>query len=221
MPDIFNAKQNNQNQSTPNPKTSVVDIIKTLSQTLTTKSRAGSAFISSPEKLTFETQEPDEKIILLLRRHPLTNIPWILLVIFMASVPPLIFQIFISNILPLRFQFIIYLVWYLLTFAVGFQNFLSWYFNVDIITDQRVVHIGFPNILYREINQARLTQIEDISVKVGGFIRSLFDYGDVLVQTAGEIQDIVFDAIPHPADVAEALNELLEKTEKEEGMHNP
>jgi hypothetical protein len=218
MPDIFNAKDKQPTVTKTKQVSPIMDKIKTLGQSLSTKSRAGSAFISSPKNLKFETQEPDEKIILLLRRHPLTNIPWILLVIFMALIPPFVFQIFIANILPLRFQIIIMLAWYLLTFAVGFQNFLSWYFNVDVITDERVVSIGFPNILYREISQARLGQIEDITVTVGGFIRSLFDYGNVLVQTAGEIQDIVFDAIPHPADVAEVLNELLDKTHNDKGV---
>jgi hypothetical protein len=214
VPDIFNASTDKKIPTeTSMPKSPPVEIDKIKTE-ISNKSRAFASFLTFPFKVKFETQEDDEKIILLLRRHPLTNVPWLLLVVIMAIAPVIVGQVLTINLIPFRFQFITVIMWYLLTFAIAFQNFLSWDFNVDLVTDQRVVHIGFPNILYREINQARLEQIQETSVKVGGFIRSLFDYGDVLVQTASEIPDILFDAIPHPAEVGELLNEIVGKEEE-------
>ena len=134
----------------------------------------------------------------------------------MVIFPPLIISLIPFDFIPARFQLIIILGWYLLTFAFVFEHFLLWVFNVYIATDESVVDIDFPNLLYRQISTAKLDQIQDITVKVGGFIRSLFDYGDVYIQTAGEVPEIVFEAVPHPALVSEILNDLITEEEKED-----
>jgi len=110
---------------------------------------------------------------------------------------------------------IIIIGWYLLTFAFAFERFLSWFYNVNIITDERIVDINFPSILYKDISETKIDRVQDVSAKTGGYIRSLFDYGDVLIQTAGTIPEICFEAIPHPARVSQILNELLYEEEKE------
>ena len=49
-----------------------------------------------------------------------------------------------------------------------------------------------------------------MTVRVGSVIRTMFDYGDVFVQTASEIQSIEFEAVPHPEQVSHVLHELKE-----------
>src|SRR3990167_2260140 len=47
-----------------------------------------SAFFLFPKnRVEFETREPKEKIILLLRRHPITNIPWMTIAAIMIAAP--------------------------------------------------------------------------------------------------------------------------------------
>ncbi|MEK7556561.1 MAG: hypothetical protein AAB538_01140, partial [Patescibacteria group bacterium] len=46
-----------------------------------------SAFVVRPKKVTFETQEREEYVLLLLRRHFITNVPWIVMVMVMMLVP--------------------------------------------------------------------------------------------------------------------------------------
>jgi len=211
VPDIFNASKPKKDQSQAKKQTAVLaDKLERIKENISHKSRSFSSFIGLPNGLKFDTQEDEEQIILLLRRHPITNIPWILLLVLLVFIPIIVFPVFFSTWLPMRFQIIVFLFWYLFTFAYGFQQFLSWYFNVDIITNERIVSIVFLNILYREINQCRLTQVEDSSVKIGSFIRSLFDFGDIAIQTAGEVPNISIDAVPHPTEVVEVLNELLD-----------
>lgn len=213
MPDIFNASKPKKTSPTPaksERKDGKLPAIDRIKSNIAHKSRSFASFVGLPRGLKFDTQEDEEQIILLLRRHPITNIPWMLLLVVMVVVPFIVFPTFFANWLPFRFQIVVFCFWYLFAFAYGFQQFLSWYFNVDIITNERIVSFAFPNILYREINQCRLTQVEDTSVKVGSFIRSLFDFGDIAIQTAGEVPNIFIDAVPHPTDVVEVLNELLD-----------
>jgi len=173
------------------------------------------AFVARPTKLRFETQEKKEKIILLLRRHLVTNIGWLLVSLGLILVPPLVFKIFSFVSLSPAHSLILGLFWYLLTFAFAFEKFLSWFFNVNIITDERIIDIDFPNILYKDLSETKIDQIQDVSIKVGGFARSLFNFGDVSIQTAGTKPEIYFEAIPNPEQVSRILNELILEEEKE------
>jgi len=173
------------------------------------------SYISSPKNLRFETQEAKEKIILLLRPHWVTNVPWILLAILM-TLTPLFLRFFpILAFLPLRFQVMAIIIWYLLTIAFVFEQSLTWLFNVNIITDERIIDIDFYSLLYKEVSDCKIDQIQDVTYKMGGVIRAIFNYGDVFIQTAAEEPQFEFLAVPKPDRVAAVLRDLIIEEEKE------
>ncbi|MBI4091438.1 hypothetical protein HY419_01650, partial [candidate division WWE3 bacterium] len=100
-----------------------------------------SSFIPNPREVEFAGEDEGEKIILLMRRHFVTNLPWILALGVMLFVPvflPLILEfggISVGEILPLRYILVLSLLWYLVTAVYAFESYLSWYFNVYIVTD--------------------------------------------------------------------------------------
>lgn len=206
MPDIFVVKPE---------KKSREKIKEEMEELLAVGSRFFASFVPKPKKLRFDTQQPKEKIVLLLRRHPITNLPWIILAVILLLAPPIVFSVFPLNFLPGNYRFISILCWYLLTFAFIFERFLIWFFNVNILTDERIIDINFPTLLYREITEAKLDKIQDVNIKTGGYIRSLFNFGDVLIQTAGAIPEICFEAVPEPERVSQILNQLLYEEEQE------
>lgn len=201
MPDIFVAKNEKVKSGAPAKLKSTGKIL--------------AAFIHRPQNLHFETQEKKEKIVLLLRRHPITNLPWILLAILIFLIPPFIVNFVSLGFIPDNYRFVCFLVWYLLTFAFVFEKFLIWFFNVYIITDERVIDIDFPSLLYRQIAETKIDKIQNVESRTGGYLRSLFDFGDVLVQAAEAIPQIVFEAVPNPERVAIILNDLMLEEEQE------
>jgi len=212
VPDIFVAKPESKKLRIEKQKEKLK---KELDEILASSSRFFSAFIPKPRNFRFETQEKKEKIVLLLRRHPITNVPWILLTILLV-IAPLFIKPFISlDFLPGNYQLILFLCWYLFTLAFVFERFLNWFFNVNILTDERVIDINFPTLLYREITEAKIDKVQDVNVKTGGYIRSLFNFGDVLIQTAGTIPEICFEAVPDPERVLRVVNQLLYEEEQE------
>lgn len=178
-----------------------------------------SSYCYYPTGLDFYDREEAEIIILLLRRHPITNIPWILTAAVMLVFPMALDLVPVLSFLPPNFQSVAILIWYLIVGAFVLEQFLRWFFNVNIVTDERVFDVDFLNLVYREISDANLDQIQDVTVRVGSPIRTLFNYGDVLIQTAGEVPNIEFEAVPHPDRVAKVLRELRieEEEEKLEG----
>jgi membrane protein YdbS with pleckstrin-like domain len=112
-------------------------------------------------------------------------------------------------------QIFIIIIWYLIVFAFVFEEFLIWFFHVNIVTDERIIEVDFVNIFYREITDANIDQIQDVTVELGGGLRTLFNFGNVSIQTAAEVPKIKFEAIPKPDDVAKILRDLRVEEERE------
>lgn len=181
-----------------------------------------SAYLFMPDGVRFETQEPGESIILLVRRHWITNFVWVAIGTLLVILPVFLFPLIaMSGIVPSNFHQSLFslmiLGWYLLTFSYILVNFLLWYFTVSIVTNERIIDIDFINILYKKFAETRIARIEDVTNRTGGFIRALFDYGDVIVQTAAKEAMFEFGSIPHPEEAVRIINELMVK-EGEEGQ---
>lgn len=174
-----------------------------------------SSFFRWPEKVAFETQEKDEKVVLLLRRHPITNVPWIVMTVILILAPTLLQFFPLLSFLPDRFQFVALFFWYLIVSAFVIESFLTWFFNVYIVTDERVVDVDFYNLIYKEVSDAKIDKIQDVTYNMGGVVRTLFNYGDVAIQTAGTVTNFQFEAVPGPAEVAKILQELRTEEEQE------
>ncbi|KKR84169.1 MAG: hypothetical protein UU32_C0049G0007 [Candidatus Woesebacteria bacterium GW2011_GWB1_41_10] len=117
--------------------------------------------------------------------------------------------------LPENYKFVAILGWYMISIAYAFESFLDWFFSVYIVTDERIFDVDFVNLIYREISEANIDQIQDVTTAMGGVVRTLFNYGDVFIQTASEIPRIEFEAVPHPDQVAKILRELRVEEEQE------
>ncbi len=177
------------------------------------------AYCYYPDHVRFVGADKEEKIVLLLRRHAITNIPWIFVSILLLFTPIIAFMFGFMDSAPLNFLAVGLIFWYLISFAYIFEQFLGWFFNVYIITDERVFDVDFLNLVYREITDANIDQIQDVTVRVGSVIRTVFDFGDIIIQTAAQIPQLEFEAVPHPDRVAQILRELRveEDVEKLEG----
>jgi len=177
------------------------------------------AYCYFPDHVNFVGADNEEKIILLLRRHPITNLGWIVTSMLLITTPIVLLLFGFLSGIPQDFLLVGLLFWYLITFAFTLEQFLSWFFNVYIITDERIFDVDFVNLVYREITDANLDQIQDVTVRVGSVIRTLFDFGDVNIQTAAAVAEIDFEAVPSPDRVAQVLRELRveEEIEKIEG----
>jgi hypothetical protein len=176
------------------------------------------AFAVNPQGLRFETQEAEEVVILFLRQHFIVNVPWILITIILVIAPTVIFPklfsvLSLNFLLPPGYFFVGTMFWYLATFGFAFASFISWFFNIYIVTNERVVDIDFFYLLYKKFSQAELVKIQDISYTSGGVLAALFNYGYVRIETAGEAPNLVFEAIPFPEKVVETIRSLTEHVE--------
>ncbi len=177
------------------------------------------SFASFPNKMSFETQDDDEEVILFLRQHPIVNIKWIVIAILMLTLPSVFIFFPPYTSLPANFQFIMTMGWYMFVFGYTLAKFMGWFFNIYILTDERVVDIDFQNIFFRKISTAKIEEIQDVNIQSSGSFETFFGYGSVFIQTAAEVSQFEFLAVPNPDRVGKIINQMidLEEQEKIEG----
>lgn len=173
------------------------------------------AFAAKPLNVCFDSQLKDEQIILLMRQHPITQLRWILIAIGLLFAPLLFGYVGMFSFLPVQFVLPALVGWYLLVIGFVMEGFLLWFFNVYIITDERIIDVDFYSLIYKNISAAKIDNIEDISATTGGALRSIFDFGTVRIQTAAAVTEFEFADVPHPNQVITLLNEMLIEEERE------
>jgi membrane protein YdbS with pleckstrin-like domain len=163
----------------------------------------------------FETQGPDEKILMILRAHPLVNLGWIISGIFCILLPLIILIAF--SLIGFHFQTFLsggsivslILVWYLVVTSFSFQQFLLWFFNIYVITNKRIVDIEFYHLFYKQISETPLENVQDITNREVGMIQNWFDFGELAIQTAGETENFECPNINNPDAAQQKILDLV------------
>lgn len=169
-----------------------------------------SNFLVNPKVLIFSEQDEDEVIYLAVRPHLISNFSWIGLSILMSIIPLFFSYLNFFDFLPISYRFSAVFFWYLITFIFSFEKFLSWYFDFYLITNKRIVDISFNNLLNKHFAQTDISMIQDVSSSIKGIMGTFFNFGDLLIQTASEINQINFEKVPNPQKIIKLIKELQE-----------
>ncbi|NCN87610.1 MAG: hypothetical protein GW941_01800 [Candidatus Pacebacteria bacterium] len=233
MPDVFDSKiksnkddKESKKMHSEDEKTEVchrhVDEYSEVMRKETPSTGVLSAFLPKPVAVSFDNQDISENIILVLRSHPLTLFKPFLITIVMILLPFLFGSVGIFDFLPGNYQSAALILWFMIIFGFVFEVFLTWFFSVYIITDERIIDVDFLSLIHKNISSAKTDKIEDVTTITGGALQSMFDFGSIKIQTAGAKAEIIFENVPYPSRVTKLLNELIleEEREKIEGRVN-
>lgn len=186
------------------------------------------SFMATPDWLKFESQQDDERIVIVGRSHPITNFGWVTIVCFAIFIPlfwsefPFIQTLNVSTLMSLT------LLWYIALAFFALQSFLLWFYNIYIVTNERLVDVDFMGLLSKTVNVTQLNNVEDVNYSQNGIVASFFNYGDVITQTAseqktqdasGEMSAFTFESIAYPDKVVAVISQLVEDVE-DENNHN-
>jgi hypothetical protein len=181
--------------------------------------------IAAPDNFRFESQNEHEVVLLLMRQHWITNIWWILMTSMLFFVPAFWSEFPLLSSVSEVVKFDMTVLWYMALGFFAFQKFLLWFYNIYVVTDERVIDVDFFGIMYKNINVAQLIKIEDVNYSQGGIFASFFNYGDVVIQTAseqrsadvfgGEASAFTFSSVPNPDRVVRVISELIEQEQQE------
>jgi hypothetical protein len=155
--------------------------------------------------LHFPLQE-NERVLMICRRHWFYLWPRTVFYVLAALVPVIAAAVIMSKVSDLSgtpaMVFGIAALVYLLYWLV--RLYLNWYrYNNDIwvVTNQRIVDSTKTTPITLKLSTADLVNVQDMTVERDGLFRTMFNYGDVICQTAAEQQEFRMTGIPHPQDV--------------------
>ena len=160
-------------------------------------------------------QRQDEKVVLFLRRHWFAVLRLVIAFILLITIPiglilyffePL--SVFIADPFFGPATIIALSVYFLSTFLFVFFAFTSYYLDTWIVTTERVIDIEQNGLFERIDSELDLNAVQDATAEVSGMLETFFDYGDVLIQTAGEQEHFHFINVPHPERIKQKVMEL-------------
>jgi hypothetical protein len=159
--------------------------------------------------LNFPGQESDEPILIFVRRYPVAFLPTLALIVVMVVFGLAVVSLLgIGGIIPYNFQIMIGSVFLLFMLLFTIVSFFDFYFDLNIVTDRRVVDIGFQGLFSRKVAQLLLEDIQDVDATTKGYLGTLLDFGDVEIQTAGVKPNFIFETVRHPNEISAIVLDL-------------
>lgn len=166
-------------------------------------------------------QKPYEKIIHRLHRHFITFVPALLLFLILTALPLGVFLLFGEHFLTwmedptIKPIIVLATSAYCLAILVFFYTyFTTFYLDMWIITNDRLVDIRQTNLFARTIAEVDLCQVQDVTSEVNGFFHTLFNYGDVFLQTAGAVPKFVLYDVRDPHGLRSEILNLAAEDKK-------
>lgn len=156
-------------------------------------------------------KEKDEEIIFTLRKHwfdlfsPLLK-AFVLFLGFLIIFTWVGSDAIFSSFLLLMIFLAIFI--FITTYAL--YEWILWYLDIYILTNQRIIDVEQKTLFSRQVAEASLEKIQDVTYKIEGVFATLFNYGTVSVQTAGAEDFIHLDKIAKPDKVQKKIMDSVE-----------
>lgn len=70
--------------------------------------------------------------------------------------------------------------------------------NVIFVTSEKIAQVLYISLFNRKISQLSIGDVQDVTVTQKGIFAHIFNYGTLVVETAGEQQNYTFTFVPDP-----------------------
>jgi hypothetical protein len=71
------------------------------------------------------------------------------------------------------------------------------------------VDVDFHGILYKNISEAPLRNVEDVTSNISGALEVIFNYGSVFIQTSAEKREFEFENVKNPSKIRDIISDLV------------
>lgn len=169
----------------------------------------------------FQGQRENETILRVVHRHWFDIAThFIAILVFIAvlfgslSLLPLLYPNWLGSEMS-RFILFIQNSLVLMVWLYAFLIWIDYFFDVWIITNERVINIEQKGLFVRSVSELKFSRIQDVTSEVSGMLPTILNFGDVKVQTASEEDFFLFRRVPDPYHVKDIIMERL-RTERDE-----
>lgn len=163
-------------------------------------------------------QKPGEHVVLFLRRQWFAWASIIAAFVLMMAIPAGVAAFFWDRLAvwlghPIVGPLIMVAasVYVLSLWLFSFLEFTDFYLDTWIVTNDRIINVEQHGLFSRKASELHMGAVQDVTSGIVGIVRTFFDYGTVLVQTAAEHTQFVFKDVEHPEKVKERIIQLVEE----------
>ncbi len=162
----------------------------------------------------FKEQFDDEEVLLVFRKHVLVMRKGLIFASIGLLLPMLyilaLTVIFANNPerLPSVNSFYVALgVGFGLATVIMFPYWVSWWYSVYIVTNQRLIQISQKGLLKRSVVTLGLEQIQMVNYEISGLEQTLLGFGTMVIQTF--VGSLTIHDVHHPAGLQRELLAIL------------
>lgn len=169
------------------------------------------------KKEDFEGQLPEEEVILMFRKHPVVMRKGLVIASVGLLIGPLLTTFLttdfgmkvakLSQPPTMNFFFGSLLASLLLSAVLFFPSWLSWFFSVYLLTNERFVQIKYKGFFNKNVVDIGLDNISMINYDVKGVQETLLGFGTIVLQTY--VGELVIKEVHHPAKLQAELTSKL------------
>ncbi len=153
-----------------------------------------------------------------IHRHPMAFLGDIISIIIFIAIPIILAIILI--IIPKEFTdnffqgdtnigiLFICTTWLLVAWMYAWWKWTDHFLDVIIITNKRIFEVKQNGFFNREITSFSFDKIQNIKVSQIGLLASIFQYGDLLIETASETENLHLTIIPNPEVIKKQIDSL-------------
>lgn len=77
--------------------------------------------------------------------------------------------------------------------------------NVIYVTSEKIAQVLYLSLFNRKISQLSIGDVQDVTVSQKGILAHIFDYGTLVIETAGEQENYSFNYVPDPYQVSKMI----------------
>lgn len=167
--------------------------------------------------------KPGEKTIIFLRRFWFVPAGIIILLIFLLVIPVAIYYMLdwqaawvLAHPVATPLLGLLASLFYLAIWVYSFSEFIDYYLDVWIVTNERIINIEQLGLFSRIASELNLADVQDVTSEVHGIVQTVFDYGDVHIQTAAETTRFVFKQVRGPELIKRRVVQLADQARAHE-----
>ena len=96
---------------------------------------------------------------------------------------------------------------FLFLWLYAFLVWIDYYFDIWIITERRIINVEQKGLFMRRVSELYYEKVQDVTTDVKGFLPTIVNYGDVIVQTAGEEDNFLLRTVSDPYQIKSLIVE--------------
>ena len=165
--------------------------------------------------------KPYEHVVFVLRRHFIFVILYLLALVILSLLPLVAIYFLRLNFPgimsgPVSFPLVILgaSLYLLAVWLFFFSTITNYYLDIWVVTNDRIIAVGQEGLFSRTVSEMDLWLVQDVTSQSNGIGATIFGYGSLFVQSAGEKGRFDFEALADPGMVRQKILDLADEDRK-------